>query len=192
MTPWGLRSKPTTAPDYDPTGYAKGSVWAFSTAGAAEMMWRAHRPDAANTLWQSLVPWESVDSLGHMHEVMSGSFFTPQRESVPEQTWSSSAFLSAAIHGMLGLESEGRKNVLHFEPQVPTSWHSLHVEHVRVGNSVVDFSWHSENGHFTLDMRNAGPMFHLSWTQARTGKDGIAPALLERDIPTGNTHLSIP
>jgi hypothetical protein len=66
-----------------------------------------------------------------MHEVMSGSFFTPQRESVPEQTWSSSAFLSAAIHGMLGLESEGRK-------------------------------------------------------------DGIAPASLERDIPTGNTHLSIP
>ena len=192
LTPWGLRSKPTTAPDYDPTGYAKGSVWAFSTAGAAEMMWRAHRPDAANTLWQSLVPWESVDSLGHMHEVMSGSFFTPQRESVPEQTWSSSAFLSAAIHGMLGLESEGRKNVLHFEPQVPTSWHSLHVEHVRVGNSVVDFSWHSENGHFTLDMRNAGPIFHLSWTQARTGKGGIAPASLERDIPTGNTHLSIP
>ncbi len=192
LTPWGLRSKPTTAPDYDPTGYAKGSVWAFSTAGAAETMWRAHRPDAANTLWQSLVPWESVDSLGHMHEVMSGSFFTPQRESVPEQTWSSSAFLSAAIHGMLGLESEGRKNVLHFEPQVPISWHSLHVEHVPVGNSVVDFSWHSENGHFTLDMRNAGPMFHLNWTQARTGKHGIALASLERDIPTGNTHLSIP
>jgi hypothetical protein len=41
-------------------------------------------------------------------------------------------------------------------------------------------------------MRNEGPMFHLSWTQARTNKDGIAPASLERDIPTGNTHLSIP
>ena len=93
---------------------------------------------------------------------------------------------------MLGLESDGRKNVLHFEPQVRASWHSLHVEHVRVGNSVVDFSWHSENGHFTLNMRNAGPMFHLSWTQTRAGKDGIAPASLERDIPTGNTHLSIP
>jgi glycogen debranching enzyme len=95
-----------------------------------------------------------------MHEVMSGSFFTPQRESVPEQTWSSSAFLSAAIHGMLGLESEGRKNVMRFAPQVPTSWQSLHVEHVRVGKSIVDLDWHTENGHSTLDLRNVGPMFH--------------------------------
>jgi hypothetical protein len=85
LTPWGLRSKPTTAPDYDPTGYAKGSVWAFSTAGAAELMWQAHRPDVANTLWQSLVPWESVDSLGHMHEVMSSSFFyAAEREGAEE------------------------------------------------------------------------------------------------------------
>jgi len=50
LTPWGLRSKPSTAPDYDPTGYAKGSVWAFTTAGAAEIMWPAHRSDAANSL----------------------------------------------------------------------------------------------------------------------------------------------
>jgi glycogen debranching enzyme len=69
---------------------------------------------------------------------MSGSFFTPQRESVPEQTWSSSAFLSAAIHRMLGLEPDGRTNVLQFAPQVPNSWHSLRVEHIKVGKSVVD------------------------------------------------------
>ena len=192
MTAWGLRSKPTTAPDYDPTGYAKGSVWAVSTAEAAETMWRVHRPDAASALWQSLVPWDSVDSLGHMHEVMSGSFFTPQRESVPEQTWSSSAFLSAAIHGMLGLESDGRKNVLRFEPQVPASWRSFEVEHVRVGSSIVDLKWHSENGHFTLDLQNLGPMFHLNWNQARPSLGAIPSASLERDIMPGNTHLSIP
>jgi len=192
LTPWGLRSKPSTAPDYDATGYAKGSVWAFATAGAAEIMWQAHRSDAANALWQSLVPWESVDSLGHMHEVMSGSLFTPQRESVPEQTWSSSAFLSAAIHGMLGLEADGRTNVLHFAPQAPASYQSLRVEHVRIGKSIVDLDWHSENGHFTLDLRNVGPMIHLSWTQARTSHDAIVPASLESDIMPGNTRLSIP
>ena len=192
LTPWGLRSKPTTAPDYDPAGYAKGSVWAVSTAGAAEMMWRTHRPDVANALWQSLVPWQSVDSLGHMHEVMSGSFFTPQRESVPEQTWSSSAFLSAAIHGMLGLEPDGRKNVLQFEPQVPATWQSIRVEHVQVGNSIADLNWHSENGHFTLDLQNTGPMFHLNWNQTRTSNDAIPSASLDRDIMPGNTHLSIP
>jgi glycogen debranching enzyme len=192
LTPWGLRSKPSSAPDYDPAGYAKGSVWAVSTAEAAEVMWRTHRADVANALWQSLVPWASVDSLGHMHEVMSGSFFTPQRESVPEQTWSSSAFLSAAIHGMLGLESDGRKKVLHFEPQVPATWQWFRVEHVRVGSSIVDLNWHSEDGHFTLDLQNVGPKFHLSWNQSRIGFDASSPVSLERDIMPGNTHLSIP
>src|SRR5947209_2385474 len=191
LTSWGLRSKPTTAKDYDPTGYAKGSVWSHSTAAAAELMWQAHRSDAANALWQSLVPWGSVDSLGHMHEVMSGSSFTPQRESVPEQTWSSSAFLSAALHGMLGLESDGRRRVLHFAPQVPTTWHSLHLDHVRVGESVVDLDWHSDNGHFTLDLKNTGPVFHLSWTQVATD-NARTPASLERDIMPGSTHLSMP
>ena len=127
-----------------------------------------------------------------MHEVMSGSFFTPQRESVPEQTWSSSAFLSAAIHGMLGLESDGRKNVLHLDPQVPASWQSFKVEHVRIGNSIVDLNWHSENGHFTLDLQNRGPMFNFKWIQARTSGDANRSVSLERDIMPGNTHLSIP
>lgn len=192
LTAWGLRSKPSTALDYDPTAYAKGSVWGHSTASASEIMWQAHRPNAANALWQSLVPWDSVDSLGHMHEVMSGSFFTPQRESVPEQTWSSSALLSAAIHGMLGVQSDGRNHVLHFAPQVPISWQWFNVEHVRVGKSVVDLEWHSEDGHFTLELQNAGPMFHLRWTQSKTRRNAISPALLERDIPPGNTRLSIP
>jgi hypothetical protein len=93
---------------------------------------------------------------------------------------------------MLGLDADGRKNVLRFAPQVPASYQSLRVEHVRIGNSIVDLDWHSEHGHFTLDLRNAGSMFHLSWTQARTGLDAIAPASLEQDIMPGNTRLSIP
>jgi glycogen debranching enzyme len=192
LTPWGLRSTPSTASDYDPTSYAKGSVWAHATAAAAEIMWQAHRSDAANTLWQRLVPWDSADSLGHMHEVMSGSFFTPQRESVPEQTWSSSAFLSAAIHGMLGLEPDGLKNVLHFAPQIPASWQSMRVEHIRVGKSVVALEWHSDKGHFTIDVKNVGPTFHLSWTQTEAGHNAIAPGFLERDIMPGNTRVSLP
>jgi hypothetical protein len=49
-----------------------------------------------------------------------------------------------------------------------------------------------QNRHFTLDLRNVGPVFHLSWTQARTGLDAIAPASLEQDIMPGDTRLSIP
>lgn len=192
LTPWGLRSKPTTAPDYDATGYAKGSVWGIGTASAAEMLWKAHRPDAANSLWRSLVPWAELDSLGHMHEVMSGSFFTPQRESVPEQTWSSAGFLSAAIHGMLGLESNTQTNTLHFEPQPPNSWHTLDIEHIRIGDSLVDLHWRSENGKASLDVRSAGPRFHLEWVQPSSAHPGSAPIVLKHDVDPGDTHLILP
>jgi hypothetical protein len=93
---------------------------------------------------------------------------------------------------MLGLESDGQKHVLHLEPQVPGSWRSFRVEHVHVGTSIVDLDWHSENGHFTLDVQNVGPMFHLNWNQAKTGRDAIPSVHLERDINPGKTHLSIP
>jgi cellobiose phosphorylase len=111
---------------------------------------------------------------------------------VPEQTWSSSAFLSATIHGMLGLESDGRTHVLHFAPRVPMSWHSFSVEHVRVGENSVNLRWESENGHFVLDIRNSGPGFHFTWRQEGTGKDGTTFTSLERYIPTGDTRLHLP
>ena len=188
LTSWGLRSKPTTARDYDPEAYAKGSVWGLGTAAAAEMLWRADRADVANTLWQSLVPWASVDSLGHMHEVMSGSAFVPQRESVPEQTWSSTAFLSATIHGMLGLSPDARHDVLHFAPRPPASWPWLRVERVRLGKRIVDLDWRMRDGRATLEVRNAGPAFRLVWTQAVTG-NAAGPGVIERDVPTGTTRL---
>jgi len=192
LTPWGLRSKPTTARDYDASAYAKGGVWGHGTAAAAGILWQARRPDAANALWRSLVPWASADSLGHMHEVMSGSAFTPQSESVPEQTWSSAGFLSAAIGGMLGLQSDARKNVLHFAPQLPASWPSVRVEHVRVGKSVVDLDWRAANGQATLDVRNTGAAFRLRWTHDGTGDDALDPIVIEREILPGSTRLNVP
>jgi glycogen debranching enzyme len=190
LTPWGLRSKPTTARDYDPEAYAKGSVWGVGTAAAAETLWRANRADVANTLWQSLVPWASVDSLGHMHEVMSGSAFAPQRESVPEQTWSSAAFLSATLGGMLGLEADARDNVLRFAPQPPASWRSLRIERIRVGRSVVDLDWRADGARATLEVRNTGPSIRLAWTHV--GDDATGSTVVEREVPPGRTRLGVP
>ncbi len=187
LTAWGLRSKPTSAKDYDPEAYSRGSVWGLGSAAASERMWRSGRADQAAALWQRLVPWAAQDALGHMHEVQSGTAFTPQRESVPEQTWSSAGFLSAAIAGMLGLEADARHNVLRFAPQPPQAWRSVKVENVRVGKSVVDLEWRSEGGKASLDVRNTGPAFRLMWSQdAADGESG------GRVIPSGRTRLSSP
>ena len=92
QTDWGTRSKSSTDPTYDPNLYASGSVWALGTAGVASAMWADHRPATALPIWSALVPWSSLDSPGHMHEVLAGDFYHEELESVPEQTWSSAAF----------------------------------------------------------------------------------------------------
>lgn len=181
LTAWGLRSKPTSASDYDPEAYSRGSVWGLGSAAASERMWRSGRATQAAELWRRLAPWAAQDSLGHMHEVQSGTTFTPQSESVPEQTWSSAAFLSAAIGGMLGLEADARHNVLRFAPQPPQTWRSLKVECVRVGKSVVDLQWRNEDGKVSLEVRNTGPAFRLVWV----GGSG-------QMIPAGYTRLVSP
>jgi hypothetical protein len=188
LTAWGLRSTPASAADYDPQAYAKGSVWGLGTAAAAGALWGVGEHDLANRLWLSLVPWAGHDALGHMHEVMAGDAFVPQRESVPEQTWSSASFLSAAMEGMLGLDVDAAGRTLHFVPQPPTQWTSLRVERLRLGEGRVDLAWRRTAQGDELEIDNRGAPFHLHW--ARGVADG--EPTLERQVPAGRTRLRLP
>ncbi|MEP6601380.1 MAG: hypothetical protein ABJB49_06160, partial [Nitrospirota bacterium] len=80
----------------------------MGTANAVMAFHDAGRPAVATALWRDLVPWFGLDAPGHAHEVLRGDAFVPERESVPDQTWSSAAFLSSAVSGMLGLHLEAR------------------------------------------------------------------------------------
>ncbi|WP_026107364.1 MGH1-like glycoside hydrolase domain-containing protein [Dyella ginsengisoli] len=188
LTGWGLRSKPSSAPDFDPQAYSRGSVWGLGTAVAAEQMWRAGRAAQANALWLRLVPWAAQDAPGHMHEVQSGERFVPQRESVPEQTWSSAAFLSAAIRGMLGLEVDASSHRLVFAPQPPATWQKLSVQGVRVGDSRVDLAWRREGAAAVLEVDNHGAPVELDWRQAGAG--GASPP--PRMVPSGRSRWELP
>ncbi|AND67874.1 hypothetical protein ATSB10_04200 [Dyella thiooxydans] len=188
LTGWGLRSKPSSAPDFDPEAYSRGSVWGLGTATAAEQMWRAGRAAQANALWLRLVPWAGQDAPGHMHEVESGERFVPQRESVPEQTWSSAAFLSAAIRGMLGLEVDASSHRLVFAPQPPATWQKLSVQGVRVGDSLVDLAWRREGAAAVLEVDNHGAPVELDWRQA--GADAASPST--RMVPSGRSRWELP
>lgn len=188
LTDWGLRSTPASAADYDPQAYAKGSVWGLGTAAAASALWGVGEHDLANRLWLSLVPWAGHDALGHMHEVMAGDAFMPQRESVPEQTWSSASFLSAALEGLLGLDVDAATRELNFVPQPPAGWRSLRVERVRIGETQVDLSWRRTAHGDELDIDNRGAPFRLRWARG-VGAEDVA---VEREIPAGRTQLRLP
>jgi glycogen debranching enzyme len=75
-TDWGTRGRASSSNTYEPNSYANGSVWAVSTASVASAFWSEHRPATALPIWSALVPWSSLDSLGHMHETLAGDFTT--------------------------------------------------------------------------------------------------------------------
>ena len=74
-TDWGTRGVAASSPRFDPNSYASGSVSALATSDIASAFWAGHRPSTAFSIWNSLLPWGTLDSMGHMHEVLTGDFY---------------------------------------------------------------------------------------------------------------------
>ena len=153
---WGTRSKASSASTYEPNSYASGSVWALGTASTASAFWAEHRPATALPIWSGLVPWTSLDSLGHMPETLAGDYYHEELESVPEQTWSSAALFTSTVTGLLGLRVDSRLQQVSFAPHLPPSWNEVTVRHLRVGGSEITFNMTQSAHEIRLQMQNAG------------------------------------
>jgi hypothetical protein len=163
QTDWGTRGKAVNDATYDPNSYASGSVWALATASVASAFWREHRPVTASQIWHALVPWSSLDSPGHMHETLAGDFYHEEIESVPEQTWSSAAFLTTAVEGLFGLRVDGVARHLHFAPHLPPAWDKVTLRGIRVGDSMIALELTQAVGEMTLHLRNEGAAVRMSF-----------------------------
>jgi glycogen debranching enzyme len=161
--PWGIRSTANDDPLYDPDSYARGSVWALGTANAVMAFYEAGRPAVATALWRDLVPWFGLDALGHAHEVLRGDAFVPERESVPDQTWSAAGFLSSAVSGMLGLHLDAATRHLGFAPQLPPEWASLRVRRIHLGAAMVSLAMTRSAEVVELELENPGPAVTLQF-----------------------------
>ncbi len=210
-TDWGTRGRASTSPTFAPNSYASGSVWAIGTSGMASAFWAEHRPATAWPIWRALVPWSSLDSLGHMHEALAGDFYHEEEESVPEQTWSSATFLSTAVNQLLGLHVDGATNRIIFAPHLPSNWNEVTIRHVRAGRSEIGIHMIQSANELRLEMCNQGaPVamvidpeipFGASLRRAHLGTQSIT-AILEQNsqdthakveftLPQGNASLTI-
>jgi glycogen debranching enzyme len=156
QTDWGTRGVSAQSPQYDPSSYSKGSVSAAGSAGIAAAFWSQHRPLAAFSIWRAVLPWGTLDSMGHMHEVLAGDFYHQQSESVPEQTWSSAAFLSSTVQGLLGLTREAEHGQLTFAPHMPANWNEMSVENIKVAGGTVALRLSRVAGGLDLTAVNSG------------------------------------
>ncbi len=169
--PWGLRSTPTTSPLYDPDAYARGSVWAIGTADAVTAFYDGGRPETATALWLSLVPWFALDAPGHMHEVLRGDAFAAERESVPDQTWSTAAFLSTAVRGVLGISVDAATRELRFAPRLPSAWRNIEVRRINLGGGDVSLTMRASPNAVELKIENSGPAMTVLFRPAPGAKE---------------------
>ncbi len=182
QTDWGVRSLAAGSPEYDPESYAKGSVWPFASASLAASFWNQHRPVTAFEVWRTLLAVAELDAPGRLHEVLSGAFFAPQEESVPEQTWSSAGLVSSTVHGLLGLDVDSIGHRVSFAPRFPGSWTSVRVDRLSVGNSHLSLVWERTEGRISLQVTNDGgpiridylPQMPLGATLVAAGLNGTS------------------
>ncbi len=154
QTDWGTRGVAASSSRFDPASYASGSVSPAGTAGVASAFWSEHRPVTAFSIWSGLIPSGTLDSMGHLHELLTGDFYHQQIESVPEQTWSSAAFLSSAVHGLLGLEKQ--PNGLAFSPHLPSGWDWLSIRNIKLPGGNVTMTVRRVANGLELETENSG------------------------------------
>ncbi len=211
QTDWGTRSTSTASGVFDPDSYAKGSVWAVGTAAAATAFWYGHRPAKAFAIWSGLVPWCSLDSLGHMDEVLAGDYYHEQTESVPEQTWSSASFFYTAVRGLLGLKVDGMTRRVVFAPHLPADWNAAAVRNIQLPKANIDFVWTRTSDGSVLEAVNSGDPIHLIYSPeiplgstlkgARWNRKPIRARLEEHpedehvtvdfELPHGTSHITL-
>lgn len=192
QTDWGTRGRPSSDARYDPNAYASGSVWAIGSAETAGAFWAEHRPLTALPIWNGLVPWSSLDSLGHMHETLAGDFYHEEIESVPEQTWSSASFLTATVQGLLGLQVDAPARHLTFAPHLPPDWPSVVIRHVHVGGSELSLRMTQSAGAIQLQVHNQGQPLSLDFRpQLPLGASGAQVEQNQQDTH-GRLQIEVP
>ncbi|MFZ0662905.1 MAG: hypothetical protein WAM66_09455 [Acidobacteriaceae bacterium] len=162
-TDWGVRSVATNSPIYNPWSYASGSVSALHSADIAAMFWAADRPNIAWSIWQDIVPWNTLDSVGHIHEVLAGNYYREQTESVPEQTWSSAGLLRSAVRGLLGLTVNGESNSATFRPHLPAQWNRISIGNIHLPHSTLALTMRQTIDSVDFDVTNDGAPTALSF-----------------------------
>lgn len=185
QTAWGTRGVGSASRNFDPDSYATGSVWATATSTAAMELWQNGNSREAWATWRNLLPWLSLDAMGHLHETLSGAAFRPQTESVPEQTWSSAGLISSFIEGLAGLRLDADTQTITLTPHLPAEWDHLDLRHLRVGDSEADLTIRRVAGGMQIDVQGHGPVVSVVFTpETRQAVPGCTATLGGKPMQT--------
>src|SRR2546422_3418302 len=156
QTDWGMRIISQRSPKFSGGGYHFGSVWPLFTGWAAVGEYRYHRSFPAYTNLRANALLALDGSLGHVTEVLSGSYYQSLSTSSPHQIWSAAMVVSPLLRGMFGLQADAAKGTLAFAPHVPAEWTSFAIRNVQVGSARLDLHYSKDPGGITLEVKASG------------------------------------
>ncbi|MBC8435932.1 MAG: hypothetical protein H8D88_00050, partial [Bacteroidetes bacterium] len=152
-TNWGARIIGEDSPMFKPTGYHCGSVWPLFTGWTSLAEYRyGNYIQGFTHIMNNLNVYKNW-GYGYVEEVLNGAEYQPSGV-CSHQCWSETMVLQPVIEGMLGLEIEAQHNTIHLSPRLPANWDSLRVEHIRMRNQFLNFSFSRDSTtlhwHFTF------------------------------------------
>jgi glycogen debranching enzyme len=161
QTDWGMRIISEHSPKFSGGGYHFGSVWPLFTGWAAVGEYRYHRsfPAYANLRANALLALDG--SLGHVTEVLSGSYYQSLSTSSPHQIWSAAMVVSPLLRGMFGLQTDAATGTLTFAPHAPADWTSFGIGNVQVGTARLDLHYSKDPGGITLEEKATGDVSRI-------------------------------
>ncbi len=143
-TDWGTRVVAETSRLYHPLHYNQGTVWPFLGMFPALAEYRMGRPHAALDLLRADARLTFLFSRGYLTEVFSGDRCAPTGEAVPHQLFSTSAFVTPLVRGLLGIDVDAPRKRAVFAPQIPASWPGITVRRVPTGEGTIDLEYRRE------------------------------------------------
>ena len=155
-TDWGMRIISVQHPLFGPTGYHFGAVWPLFTGWAAVAEYRNHRPLEAYANLQANALLALDGSLGHVTEVLSGSYYEGLGTASPHQIWSSAMVLSPIVRGMLGYSEEGG-TAIRFAPHLPISWNHVGLHSLPLCGDHLDLDYARRADGIHLQVKTKGP-----------------------------------
>lgn len=167
---WGMRIISEQDRRFGPTGYHFGSVWPLFTGWASVAEYRNHRPLEAysNLRANSLLALDG--SLGHVSEVLSGSYYEDLGTASPHQIWSSAMVISPAIRGMLGVSVDETHNRVLIAPHIPGDWKDFALHGLSACGSKYEISFHRDDRAISFKLSGGGSSCTIT----------ISPALSKR------------
>lgn len=163
-TDWGMRIISEQHPLFGPTGYHFGSVWPLFTGWAAVGEYRYHRPIEAYTNLRANALLALDGPLGHVTEVLSGSYYEELGTASPHQIWSSAMVISPIVRGMLGISVDEAKKTVHIVPHIPADWNSFGLHGLSACGNRYDINFHHDTRSATFHVTGKGSacMFEIS------------------------------